>query len=168
MLAPLGFSCPRCLLLRRGAERWASLARQLSGNSSQGTTNRGSTDKDTSAKDGGKDSASNSRTNAKETSARDRNSKGRKRLREIEIPPEPTTCCMSGCANCVWLDYAQTLAKLLGDNDEEARQIVLSKITDPNLKMFLSLELRQMARQREEKAAAEKAAAGKPKTPPSK
>jgi len=87
----------------------------------------------------------------------------------LQIPPEPTTCCMSGCANCVWLDYAQTLAKLLGDNDEEAREIVLSKITDPNLKMFLSLELRQMARQREEKAAAEKAAKqGKPKTPPSK
>lgn len=41
---------------------------------------------------------------------------------------------------------------------------MLSKITDPNLKMFLSLELRQMAKQREEKAAAEKAAKqGKPK-----
>uniref|UniRef100_A0A6P4FCY8 Oxidoreductase-like domain-containing protein 1 n=1 Tax=Drosophila rhopaloa TaxID=1041015 RepID=A0A6P4FCY8_DRORH len=156
MLAPLGFSCPRCLLLRRGGERWASLARLLSGNSSQGTTN-----KDTAARDAARDTA-------KERTAKDRSSKGRKRLRDIELPPEPTTCCMSGCANCVWLDYAQTLAKILGDNDEEAREIVLSKITDPNLKMFLSLELRQMARQREEKAAAEKAAAGKPKTPPSK
>ncbi|XP_016996323.2 oxidoreductase-like domain-containing protein 1 [Drosophila takahashii] len=165
MLAPLGFSCPRCLLLRRGGERWASLARQLSGSSSQ----------DTSAtnQDATKDTASNGTTGTtQETTAKakDKNTKGRKRLRNIEIPPEPTTCCMSGCANCVWLDYAQTLAKLLGDNDEEARQIVLSKITDPNLKMFLSLELRQMARQREEKAAAEKAAKqkqGKPKTPPS-
>lgn len=39
MFAPLCFSCPRCLLLRRGAERWAfgSLARQLAGNSSKET-----------------------------------------------------------------------------------------------------------------------------------
>ncbi|XP_037717543.1 oxidoreductase-like domain-containing protein 1 [Drosophila subpulchrella] len=163
MLAPLGFSCPRCLLLRRGGERWASLARQLAGSSSQ--------DPNATSKDATKDTASDSTTSTQETTAKakDKNTKGRKRLRNIEIPPEPTTCCMSGCANCVWLDYAQTLAKLLGDNDEEAREIVLSKITDPNLKMFLSLELRQMARQREEKAAAEKAAKqGKPKTPPSK
>ncbi|XP_017082918.2 oxidoreductase-like domain-containing protein 1 [Drosophila eugracilis] len=167
MLAPLGFSCPRCLLLRRGAERWASLARQLSGNTSQDTTNQ-----DNAGKDSTKDTASDSNAKSKEATAKakDKNTKGRKRLRNIEIPPEPTTCCMSGCANCVWLDYAQTLAKLLGDNDEEAREIVLSKITDPNLKMFLSLELRQMARQREEKkAAAEKEAKkGKPKSPPSK
>ncbi|EDW27978.1 GL27228 [Drosophila persimilis] len=103
MLAPLGFSCPRCLLLRRGGGgggRWAiaSLARHLAD----------------------------------------------KTPKDIVIPPEPTTCCMSGCANCVWLDYAQTLAKLLDNNDERAREIVLSKITDPNLKMFLSLELRNM------------------------
>lgn len=67
---------------------------------------------------------------------------------------------MSGCANCVWLDYAQTLAKILGDNDEEAREIVLSKITDPNLKMFLSLELRNLKQKREEE---ERARGEKPK-----
>ncbi|EDW83683.1 uncharacterized protein Dwil_GK13547 [Drosophila willistoni] len=68
---------------------------------------------------------------------------------DIEIPPEPTNCCMSGCANCVWLDYAQTLSKLLNDNDECAREIILKKITDPNLKMFLSLELRNLKKLRE-------------------
>lgn len=56
---------------------------------------------------------------------------------------------MSGCANCVWVEYAEQLAKLLGDNDNRAREIVLSKITDPNLKMFLDLELRNLKQRRE-------------------
>ncbi|XP_060645271.1 oxidoreductase-like domain-containing protein 1 [Drosophila nasuta] len=75
---------------------------------------------------------------------------------DIVIPPEPTTCCMSGCANCVWIEYAETLSKLLGDNDERAREIVLSKIQDPNLKMFLMVELQNMKRLREQKATAAK------------
>jgi len=70
---------------------------------------------------------------------------------------------MSGCPNCVWVEYAETLAKLLGDNDERAREIVLSKITDPNLKMFLSVELRNLKLKREQKAAAERE---KPKETP--
>ncbi|EDW14924.2 oxidoreductase-like domain-containing protein 1 [Drosophila mojavensis] len=67
----------------------------------------------------------------------------------IELPPEPTTCCMSGCANCVWVEYAQTVAKILGDNDERAREIVLAKIKDPNLRMFLEIELRNLKQVRE-------------------
>ncbi|KAL7727966.1 hypothetical protein ACLKA6_018896 [Drosophila palustris] len=89
-----------------------------------------------------------------------------KKESEIKIPPEPTTCCMSGCANCVWVEYAETLAKILGDNDERAREIVLSKITDPNLKMFLSVELRNLKLIREQKAAAAAAAKEKPKGAP--
>lgn len=52
---------------------------------------------------------------------------------------------MSGCANCVWIEYAETLSKLFEGNGEKARQIILSKITDPNLKMFLSMELKNIA-----------------------
>lgn len=51
---------------------------------------------------------------------------------------------MSGCANCVWIEYAEELSKLLGDNDDRIREIILSKISDPNLKMFLDLELRNL------------------------
>uniref|UniRef100_A0A1A9W5W1 Oxidoreductase-like domain-containing protein n=1 Tax=Glossina brevipalpis TaxID=37001 RepID=A0A1A9W5W1_9MUSC len=63
---------------------------------------------------------------------------------DIKLPPEPTTCCMSGCPNCVWVEYAQTLVKLLEGNTDKARDIVLSKIEDPNLKAFLAMELRQL------------------------
>lgn len=63
---------------------------------------------------------------------------------EIELPPEPTTCCMSGCQNCVWIQYASEITKLLNDGGEQSREIVLSKITDPSLKMFLRMELQQV------------------------
>uniref|UniRef100_A0A182PP41 Oxidoreductase-like domain-containing protein n=1 Tax=Anopheles epiroticus TaxID=199890 RepID=A0A182PP41_9DIPT len=60
------------------------------------------------------------------------------------LPPEPTTCCMSGCQNCVWIQYAADLTKILDDGGEKAREIVLEKISDPSLKMFLKLELQNM------------------------
>ncbi|KAM7360368.1 uncharacterized protein ACRADG_005082 [Cochliomyia hominivorax] len=62
----------------------------------------------------------------------------------IELPPEPTTCCMSGCPNCVWIEYAETVAKLLHGNCDQATQLVLKKIQDPNLKMFLAIELKSI------------------------
>ncbi|XP_023176027.1 oxidoreductase-like domain-containing protein 1 [Drosophila hydei] len=68
---------------------------------------------------------------------------------DIELPPEPTTCCMSGCANCVWVEYAKTVAKILGDNDDRARELVLAKIKDPNLRVFLEMELRNLKQLRE-------------------
>ncbi|XP_058067222.1 oxidoreductase-like domain-containing protein 1 [Anopheles bellator] len=61
-----------------------------------------------------------------------------------ELPPEPTTCCMSGCQNCVWIQYAAELTKILDDGGDAAREIVLQKITDPSLKMFLKMELQNM------------------------
>ncbi|XP_019893663.2 oxidoreductase-like domain-containing protein 1 [Musca domestica] len=62
----------------------------------------------------------------------------------IKLPPEPTTCCMSGCANCVWIQYAESIAKLMDGNTERVRDLVLQKIEDPNLKMFLSIELKSI------------------------
>uniref|UniRef100_A0A182R3J6 Oxidoreductase-like domain-containing protein n=1 Tax=Anopheles funestus TaxID=62324 RepID=A0A182R3J6_ANOFN len=61
-----------------------------------------------------------------------------------ELPPEPTTCCMSGCQNCVWIQYAADLTKILDDGGEKAREIVLEKIADPSLKMFLKIELQNI------------------------
>lgn len=60
-----------------------------------------------------------------------------------ELPEEPTTCCMSGCANCVWIEYAEKLKKLMADSDSKrVAQIIVDKIKDPNMKAFLSVELK--------------------------
>lgn len=59
----------------------------------------------------------------------------------FQLPPEPTTCCMSGCNNCVWIAYAEELVKLFDGNTEEARKVLLDKIQDPTLKMFLMVEI---------------------------
>ena len=61
---------------------------------------------------------------------------------DVELPPPPTDCCMSGCANCVWLLYAEELAQIYKDGGRAAER-VLEAIEDPSLKIFLSLELRQ-------------------------
>lgn len=61
-----------------------------------------------------------------------------------KLPDEPTTCCRSGCSNCVWIDYAEQVKKILADNidSEEIRQMILDKIQDPDMKAFLSMELK--------------------------
>ncbi|XP_044732365.1 oxidoreductase-like domain-containing protein 1 [Chrysoperla carnea] len=58
------------------------------------------------------------------------------------FPEEPTTCCMSGCANCVWIAYAEELTKHFQDGGDEAQKQIMEKITDPNLRMFLLTELK--------------------------
>ncbi|KAG8231035.1 hypothetical protein J437_LFUL010813 [Ladona fulva] len=56
---------------------------------------------------------------------------------------EPTTCCMSGCANCVWIQYAEELSKRYRDGGEKAREAIM-KISDPNMKAFLLTELKSI------------------------
>lgn len=59
---------------------------------------------------------------------------------EIQVPEPPTNCCMSGCANCVWITYAQELAQLYKDSGKAAES-VMNAVEDPSLKVFLNLEL---------------------------
>ena len=61
---------------------------------------------------------------------------------DVVLPPPPTDCCMSGCARCVWLLYADELASIYRDGGKAAEK-VLDAIDDPSLKIFLSLELRE-------------------------
>lgn len=49
---------------------------------------------------------------------------------------------MSGCANCVYIAYAEEVTKLFRDGGHLAKEIVLESIDDPNMKSFLSMELR--------------------------
>lgn len=67
-----------------------------------------------------------------------------KDVSEVVIPEAPTNCCMSGCANCVWIQYAEELASLFKDGGQTSRQIILQKVDDPNMKAFLLTELRAL------------------------
>ena len=57
------------------------------------------------------------------------------------LPSAPTTCCMSGCANCVWIDYAEKLISQYGNCPNSVMKDVLAQVDDPSLKAFLEMEL---------------------------
>lgn len=52
------------------------------------------------------------------------------------FPDPPTNCCMSGCANCVWITYAFEISEYLKDGGEKAR-VEIEKIKDPIIKAFV-------------------------------
>uniref|UniRef100_A0A1B6DN76 Oxidoreductase-like domain-containing protein n=1 Tax=Clastoptera arizonana TaxID=38151 RepID=A0A1B6DN76_9HEMI len=66
------------------------------------------------------------------------------------LPDEPTTCCMSGCANCVWIQYAEELTKIFKDG-KMSQEIILKKVSDPNMQAFLMTELRALDKLKENK-----------------
>ncbi|XP_032678819.1 oxidoreductase-like domain-containing protein 1 [Odontomachus brunneus] len=56
---------------------------------------------------------------------------------------EPTNCCMSGCANCVWIQYAERLSSTIDStSDVNLQTAILERVQDPNMKAFLMMELR--------------------------
>jgi len=55
---------------------------------------------------------------------------------------EPTNCCMSGCANCVWIQYAERLSSTLEASDVDLQKAILERVQDPNMRAFLMMELR--------------------------
>ncbi|XP_019761019.1 oxidoreductase-like domain-containing protein 1 [Dendroctonus ponderosae] len=64
----------------------------------------------------------------------------------IQAPEEPATCCMSGCANCVWLEYAEKLTEYYRDGGETSVKEINEKITDPSIKAYLLFEIRMRSK----------------------
>ncbi|XP_026476708.1 oxidoreductase-like domain-containing protein 1 [Ctenocephalides felis] len=76
------------------------------------------------------------------------------------MPEEPTTCCMSGCANCVWIEYAEKLTKyylakskdLNNSNDfAKVKSHILNKVSDSNMQAYLMMELRILEKKIQDK-----------------
>lgn len=68
--------------------------------------------------------------------------KNESEVSSIDDISEPTNCCMSGCANCVWIQYAEKLSATLEKSDVDVQKLIMDKVQDPNMKAFLSMELR--------------------------
>jgi len=51
---------------------------------------------------------------------------------------------MSGCANCVWIQYAKDLQELYKVSGDEAKVLILKQIQDPTMQVFLRMELSAM------------------------
>lgn len=56
-------------------------------------------------------------------------------------PNPPLDCCMSGCANCVWIKYAEDMRDYYCADGLEKALKDIEQIEDANLKAYLKLEL---------------------------
>lgn len=61
---------------------------------------------------------------------------------QLPILEAPTTCCQSGCANCVWLEYAEKLVAHYSNGGEEVVAAIHRDVQDTNLREYLLFELR--------------------------
>ncbi|XP_060027772.1 oxidoreductase-like domain-containing protein 1 [Erinaceus europaeus] len=64
------------------------------------------------------------------------------------LPPDlqpPTNCCMRGCPNCVWVEYADRLQQHCGDGGARALAALEQRVADEGLRAFLRVEMRLRA-----------------------
>jgi hypothetical protein len=65
----------------------------------------------------------------------------------MTAPSIPSTCCMSGCANCVWLDYAELVVKFYETrgaalNLDDLLGEIDSNVEDEMIKAFIKMEVK--------------------------
>lgn len=63
---------------------------------------------------------------------------------QVSIDNPPTTCCMSGCPNCVYIAWAEALSKKMSSSDPKIAKKVLESVDDPSMRAFLQMELRTL------------------------
>lgn len=67
---------------------------------------------------------------------------------------------MSGCANCVWIVYAQDLERMFLDGGTTAKKLILERMQDPSMRAFLSMEIALQARDAAKPAATSSGSSG--------
>ena len=63
-------------------------------------------------------------------------------------PPSPGLCCMTGCANCVWIQHAEKLVKFYkksGNAKEKILEVIEKEVDDESLKAYLKFEINMMS-----------------------
>ncbi|TRY71080.1 hypothetical protein TCAL_10320, partial [Tigriopus californicus] len=64
-----------------------------------------------------------------------------------EPPDLPVHCCMSGCANCVWLEYAEEVVKYYERKGAKLKldqllQDIEDNLNDEMIKAFVKMEIK--------------------------
>lgn len=64
-------------------------------------------------------------------------------------PPDPLTCCGTGCANCVWIEYGIQLMHYYDDRPlEEALGEIDKQVSNIGIREFVKAEIRARAKYR--------------------
>lgn len=65
-------------------------------------------------------------------------------------PPDPASCCGSGCQNCVWIQYAEAVhhfmeqhpSPTMADSSVKVAKLMEENVKDPNLRAYLMMEIK--------------------------
>ncbi|CAD5226342.1 unnamed protein product [Bursaphelenchus xylophilus] len=68
-------------------------------------------------------------------------------------PPDPLSCCGSGCQNCIWIEYAEKVGQFFKEHpegnkltaaqkEEKIQRLLRENVTDTNLRAYLSIEVK--------------------------
>ncbi|CAG9534215.1 unnamed protein product [Cercopithifilaria johnstoni] len=65
----------------------------------------------------------------------------------VPEPPDPATCCGSGCANCVWIEYVTELMRYHSDRpSHEILSEIDRAVSNIGLREFVKAEIRTRAK----------------------